>query len=137
MFINKGYLYNLIFDMGTGLGIFTQRGSGYGDWKREFFPERGSGDGDGENPIPVPIPIPARGLNSIPVPVPIPAGDGDFSPMRGGATTRTGISRPVAISNSRCSTKYNIPNFFIRANYKLTLNKIHPIKMTQPKNSNQ
>jgi len=52
------------------------------DWGRGFFPERGSGDGDGEKLIPIPI------------------GDGDFSPMRGGAPPGTGIPRPIAISNA-------------------------------------
>jgi len=46
----------------------------------------------------VPVPIPAQGIDLIPISVPILVGDGDFSPMQGGAPPEKGIRRPVAIS---------------------------------------
>ncbi|KAJ8450643.1 hypothetical protein Cgig2_020280 [Carnegiea gigantea] len=50
---------------------------------------RGNGDGDGLNYVPIPVPIPEWGLIFLPVPVPVPFGDGDFSPLRGGAPAGT------------------------------------------------
>ena len=76
--------------------IFPHLGRGNKDGDGYFF-ERGSEDGDGLNFRPVPIPIRARGFISFPISVPIPIGDGDFSPMWGGALMGAEIPRPIAI----------------------------------------
>ena len=86
-----GYLFSLIRAGEARIGT------------RIFFFRQVSRDGDAIEFHTVPAVVPARGLNLIPIPVRIHVGEGDFSPICGGALVRTGIPCPTAI-----------PSYFLR-----------------------